>query len=288
MSKLAFWRKAKRKGDLGVFISEMAIWVYPMSLAGIAGESVKITVENKKWALAFETIKLQFGLANLHIVLASSLYQLLQVDKPGVDADEIAQALIWSIKDMVAEPVNNIHLDYFETSIAHGNKINAVVSSKTLLSNIAQVCDELGFSVAGITIEELVLSNLFADQKMSHMLVTHIADQELLLTVVKSGELLMQRRVRGFNQLSHAKSDELKYGLADSLSLEIQRSMDYFESQLRQAPVSVIDIFSDGDNLAIANLVAANFNQQVNAVKHQGVSAMIAQLALSEFNRGDA
>jgi MSHA biogenesis protein MshI len=98
----------------------------------------------------------------------------------------------------------------------------------------------------------------------------------------------MQRRVRGFNPLNKATFQELQNSIADNLSLEIQRSMDYFESQLRQAPVSSITIVTDGDSPALANLVAANFNQTVHAVNHDGVSGLFAQLALQEIARGEA
>jgi MSHA biogenesis protein MshI len=44
---------------------------------------------------------------------------------------------------------------------------------------------------------------------------------------------------------------------------------------------------ADGDNSSLANLVGANFNQKVLAVAHDGVSNLLAQLALQELTRGE-
>jgi MSHA biogenesis protein MshI len=54
--------------------------------------------------------------------------------------------------------------------------------------------------------------------------------------------LFFSRRLRGYENLANFSQEELELGVVDNLSLEIQRSMDYFESQLRQAPVKKVYI----------------------------------------------
>jgi MSHA biogenesis protein MshI len=288
LSKLAFWKSSKITGDVGVFISDSSLWVCKAQKGTSANTITQIPVVKNNWNQAFEQLKVQFGHVRMQLVLSYAHYQLLQADKPNVDSTEIAQALIWAIKDMVSEPVGNIHLDYFESSIIPNAKLSVVVSSRELLMQLASACKANSLTVAGISIEELVLRHMLPNDSMAHMLVAHLPQKELLLMVVKAGEVLMQRRVRGFNQLSKATYDELQQGIADNLSLEIQRSMDYFESQLRQAPVTSITIAADGDSSALANLVGANFNQKVHAQTHDGMSGLFAQLALQELTRGDA
>ncbi|WP_394129325.1 biogenesis protein MshI [Shewanella maritima] len=289
-SKLAFWQSTTQSGQLGVYLAAQALWVFQMPQSA---ETDKPTVESfpfeeQNLNAALSAIKQQFGAAEIQFVLGASHYQLLQADKPNVDEAEINQALIWQVKDMVSEPVTDIQLDYFETSVSVANKVNVVIASKPLLVKLATACDELGLTVAGISVEELMFDQLFSDDAMAHLIVVHLPDEELLLTVVKAGELLMQRRVRGFAQLDKAKAEELSYGMADNLSLEIQRSMDYFESQLRQAPVASISVLTDGESDTLAQLISANFNQKVQAVEHQGVAGFMAMLARKELSRGDA
>jgi len=140
----------------------------------------------------------------------------------------------------------------------------------------------------GINIEEMAVTNLFTEEAQARLVLSHISGQELLLTVVRQGELFMQRRVRGFNQLDSVSAEDLAFGLADNLSLELQRSMDYFESQLRQAPVASIELLINGHVGKLAELVSANFNQKVNAIEVDSVETKMAALALAEFNRDES
>ena len=288
LNKFAFWRKAANSGELGVYVGVNSVWVYQAKKLEQPESFTEFDLVKDNFSSPFNEIKNQFGTAKLQVVLSSPHYELLQADKPNVDPAEVCQALMWAIKDMVTQPVANIHLDYFESTVSTNSKVNVVVTPRDKLVSLATACDELGFTIAGITIEELALTPLFDADNMAHMLVTHLPDEELLFTVIKAGELLMQRRVRGFNQLHKASDEQLSYGLADNLSLEIQRSMDYFESQLRQAPVSSINLLTEGQQQTLVKLVAANFNQQVKAVTHHGVPAYLAQLAFNDLARGEA
>ena len=288
LSKLTFWKPSKITGDVGVFITDSSLWVCKAQKGTSANTISSIPVLKHNWHQAFEQLKAQFGPVRMQLVLSYAHYQLLQADKPNVEPTEISQALIWAVKDMVSEPVGNIHLDYFESSIIPSAKLSVVVTSRELLMQLVSACETNNLTVVGISIEELALRHMLPNDSMAHMLVAHLPQQELLLMVVKAGEVLMQRRVRGFNQLNKATYEELQQGIADNLSLEIQRSMDYFESQLRQAPVTSITIAVEGDSNALANLVGQNFNQKVHAQTHDGISGLLAQLALQELTRGDA
>ena len=49
--------------------------------------------------------------------------------------------------------------------------------------------------------------------------------------------MFFSRRLRGYENLANFSPEELKIGIVDNVSLEIQGSIDYFESQFRQAPI---------------------------------------------------
>ena len=44
----------------------------------------------------------------------------------------------------------------------------------------------------------------------------------------------------GFSRLSDMSLEDLAHGMLDSFSLEVQRSIDFFESQLKQPPLKSI------------------------------------------------
>jgi len=96
------------------------------------------------------------------------------------------------------------------------------------------------------------------------LLVCQQPNEEINLLIVKNGQLFFSRRLRGFAQIAHKTEDELTMGVIDALSLEIQRSTDYFERQLKQAPIKAIEILLPVEQEAfLARKLAENTNVEV-------------------------
>ncbi|WOT04803.1 MSHA biogenesis protein MshI [Shewanella youngdeokensis] len=287
LNKLQFWRKSTLKTELGLYICAEKILVYQAATEHCAEQFSSYSFDKMDWTSAFEQIVKALGTAKVHIVLSADFYQLILVDKPNVEPEDISAALLWSVKDLVSQPVSDIHLDFFESSKQTTNKLNVVVTEKKQLVSLFTAARDVGIDICGVTIEEMAITNLFSDNQ-ARLILSHCVDGEMLLAVVKNGELFMQRRVRGFTQLQSVAAEELAFGLADNLSLEIQRSMDYFESQLREAPVVSIDLLMVGARDKLAELISENFNQEVTPYQAESVEAIYSQMALAEFSRGDA
>ncbi|WP_299805409.1 MSHA biogenesis protein MshI [uncultured Shewanella sp.] len=285
LDNIQFWRKPIPTLELGIYICAEKISVFQAPAAKVGAKAMTFSFKHHDWESAFSQVAKEFGIARIQIVLASDFYQLLLVDKPNVQDEELNAALLWSVKDIVTQPVTDIHLDYFESSKQASNKVNVVVTEKSLLTALLLAAKSEGFQTMGVSIEEMAMSNLFNDNQ-ARLVLSHREGQELLLTVVRAGEVFMQRRLRGFQQLEKISAEDLAYGVADNLSLEIQRSMDYFESQLREAPVSSIELVIDGEREQLASLISANFNQAVTPHKGASVDVTFAELALAENLRG--
>ncbi|MGS0682722.1 MSHA biogenesis protein MshI [Shewanella sp. 125m-7] len=286
LDKIQFWRKPAPRLMLGIYICAETISVFQASTPQLDAKMMTFSFSHHDWNQAFSQVVKEFGAAKIQIVLAADFYQLLLVDKPNVPVEELCAALLWSVKDIVTQSVTDIHLDYFESSKQTTNKVNVVVTEKSFLSALLLAAKNVGLLTSGVTVEEMAISNLF-DDNQARLVLSHREGQELLLTVVKAGEVFMQRRVRGFLQIDKISAEDLGYGVADNLSLEIQRSMDYFESQLREAPVSSIELVMGGQSEQLASLISANFNQSVTAYKGASVDATFAELALAETMRGE-
>ena len=84
-----------------------------------------------------------------HLAFTPSHYQLLQVDRPQVPESEIAQALSWSIKDLVAVE-GDLVVDFFElpAQAAAADKVNAVALPKTLVQETSKTLLEAGLNSA--------------------------------------------------------------------------------------------------------------------------------------------
>ncbi len=180
---------------------------------------------------------------DLCLVLSSDRYQLVQLDKPAVKPEEMLQALPWLVRELTSVPVEDMLLDYLdlpEHTSAQGARINVVVSSKSSLLELCRALQRKNIRLKNIQPEEWLPRNLVPVQSSAVMLLVHQPGQELSLQIVKQGMLYFSRKLRGFTRIDQYEMAELRQGMLDNLLLEVQRSLDYFEGQLRQAPVKEI------------------------------------------------
>jgi len=179
-----------------------------------------------------------------HIVLSAQQSQIVQIDKPNVPAAEINAALKWQVKDLVTISPDNMVLDYFDGPILAGGKekIHVVCAPINELKQIVAATKKDGTEVVSITTVEFAFTNLLATQNDACLLVCQQPNEEIILLIVKQGKLYFHRRLRGFKQIANKTEDELTMTVIDNLALEVQRSSDYFERQLKQAAIKEIKV----------------------------------------------
>lgn len=178
------------------------------------------------------------------LVLPPDSYQVVQVDKPNVPDEEINGALKWQIKDQVIIAPDDMVLDYFSVPALLGSaeKVNVVCTSLSKLLVLVTALSKGKLELDMVTTEEFAFAGLIEQRDDAILLVCQQPGEEVLLLIVKNGQLHFHRRLRGYNQLASMDESQLMSGKIDSLSLEIQRSADYFERQLKQSPVRGIEI----------------------------------------------
>ena len=176
------------------------------------------------------------------VVLPSHMYQLVQMDKPQLSELEIQQSLPWTVKDLVTISPTDIVADYIDNPIKQGplEKISVFVSNRSLISPLIDVVNQSDAPLALLTCEEMIIASLVGQQSAANLIVCQEVAQEPSLLIVRDGCVLFSRRLRGFSRLSDMSLEDLAHGMLDSLSLEVQRSIDFFESQLKQPPLKSI------------------------------------------------
>jgi len=202
-----------------------------------------------------------------HVILSAKQNQIVQVDKPNVPADEINAALKWQVKDLVTISPEDMILDYFDgPTLAGGTeKVNVICASKKELSTYVDQLNKNNLTIKSISTEEFAFTSLLPVQDDACLMVCQQPDEEMLLLVVKQGKLYFQRRLRGMAQIAQKSEDELVMTTIDALSVEIQRSTDYFERQLKQAPIRSIEVLVPMENEAfLARKLSENTNIPVN------------------------
>lgn len=206
------------------------------------------------WQTELKSFVSEHNLSNTKttIVFATKKYRLVQTDKPGVPDTEIAQALQWSVKDLLMTQ-DEVAIDYFDlpAQTTGANKVNVVAIAKNELYEVCKGVMEAGLFIAQVTVEELATCELLPDNQDGYVTMFQSPGAEVCLNIVKGGKLYFSRRIKGYEQISSFTEMELQMGVSETLSVELQRSMDFFESQLRQAPVKKIFINLDTEHQAV-------------------------------------
>lgn len=168
-------------------------------------------------------------------ILNSEQYQLLQTDALPVAANEFQAAIRWKVKDLIRFPIADAVIEHFTLPIAKlptsHNMIMLVVARASVLTPLCELINASGLNLTTIDVPELCLAKLAImdeqGEKSTAFLYLQEESSQLLLT--HQAQLYFTRR--------------LNYGLKsiladmnvviDELSLDLQRSFDFFQSQWR-------------------------------------------------------
>ena len=201
-----------------------------------------------------------------NLVMPAGNYQLILGEAPKVPQEELAEALRWRVKDLVQFPIAEAVIDGFflpEDSARGGNRMAyAVVAQHKQVEAQVNLARATGLELKNIDISELTLRNLAetcCDTKRG-VAIVKLQQGGGSLQIIRDGNLYLSR------QFSLAYNAGLLDDLpGDSLVLELQRSLDYFERQMRQVPPS--HVYLCGENVTadkitpeIRNSVAVSIN----------------------------
>lgn len=186
-------------------------------------------------------------------VLEPGSYQVLQVEPPQVPDEELRTALRWRIRDLLSFPVEDAVLDLFPPPAAARERVRSVsvvVARKSLLQQRIGLIEAAGLKLRAIDIGQLAQRNVAAS--LPHdgkgLALLYLDDDHGLITLVRGGEIFLAREIDfGLDALPPEAPESGQDPAYERLTLELQRSLDYFESALSQAPLNRIVVFPGGD-----------------------------------------
>lgn len=186
-----------------------------------------------------------------NLVLPSGKYQLLLVEAPDVPDEELREAIRWRVKDLIAIPVEKAALDIFllPDNGARGKRMLYVVAAEiSYLKECIELVTEAGLKIRSIDIAELALRNITLLKEEGKVGARGVA---MVRIAAGAGNVSLYQQ--GNLYLSRSFQINYKGGLlddlpADSLMLEIQRSLDYYERQMGQRPPAALYFF--GENIS--------------------------------------
>ena len=132
-------------------------------------------------------------------------------------------------------------LFHFLSSLITVLKLDPDASKKVLKETVESLASS-AININTISTEEFAFMHLLPAQDDACLLICQQPEEEIIILIVKNGQLFFNRRLRGFSRIGIQNETELQLGTIDTLSLEIQRSTDYFERQLKQAPIKGIQL----------------------------------------------
>jgi len=176
-------------------------------------------------------------------------YSLLMVETPDVQPEELRAAVRWRIKDLIDFHIDDAVVDVFEvpdTKAAGKNKMMYAVVARA--ENVKRRIDELenaGINLNVIDIPELALRNIAAllPEDAGGVALIYIGESWGLITITRQSTLYLSRRIdKGTNELPdtamHDGDADVIEPWLDSIIIEIQRSLDYYESHFAQPQVT--------------------------------------------------
>ena len=204
----------------------------------------------------------------LSLVLTDDQYRLLLVEAPRVEPSELRAAIRWKVKDLIDFHIDDAVIDVFEIPGQErrppGQAMMYAVAARArdIRAHIDRV-ENADFKLDVIDISEMALRNLAAltEEDVQGACLLHLQENHGLLTLTRQAHLFLSRRL----EIGTRNLEQDPQGAGDQIVLEVQRSLDYYDSHFQQAPIAglkvlpgpatltpLIDTLNDNLNLTAA------------------------------------
>lgn len=178
-----------------------------------------------------------------NLVLAPELYTVSLVERPPVPDDELRDAVRWRLQDTLEFTPDQAVIDVFplpESASRERRMVFVVALHQESLKRLLERVHGAGLSVHCVDVSELALRNLafalYPEPDRSVGLLRLTAGSGVI-NITRGEELFLSRRISGIPpELSEAAWNEFN----DRLLLQVQRSIDYFESAMSQPPCNAL------------------------------------------------
>jgi len=189
--------------------------------------------------------------ADCHFVLSTKEYELLLLEAPPVEDSELLDAALWRVKDLIKNPIEEMAVDVMRlpTDAYRGrqNMIYAVAAKKTDIKANVKFIKRCDLIPAAIDIPEMCWRNLLSyidDAEVASVATLSLRRSSGIMVIYSHHAMYLTRQIemgiKNFETNEPGSYDMDNGVLIDRLSLDIQRSLDYYESQVGKGIVKRI------------------------------------------------
>lgn len=195
--------------------------------------------EELRRALHDLSLELRLKYAKCTTLLPEQEYHLLLTDTPNVPEAELLTALRWQVKDLLNQPVDETTFETFPapvtSDISSANSTYVLAAPNQAIQSHVDLLTGAGINLQTIDIQEMALRNIIMltqePDQVTALLWLRPDDGQLM--IVCNGDIYMNRTISmGLDELG-SEQDQL----IDTLALEIQRSLDFYQSRYHLGPV---------------------------------------------------
>jgi MSHA biogenesis protein MshI len=203
--------------------------------------------------------------AAVSAVLGTDEYQLVQVEAPDVQPEELRGAVRWKLKDIISFPPSEAVVDVFEipeqARYVESRMIYAVAARSDAVQRVVSLIKPRARGFDCIDIPEMCLRNIAAllPQDAQGVALIALGENFAQLTLTCRGVLYLARRIDLSRRAAAQPGDAAVDFDVASLALELQRSLDYYESHYDRPAIADV-VVTSGDERAerlLGSLTAA-------------------------------
>ncbi|MBW3566725.1 MAG: pilus assembly protein PilM [Proteobacteria bacterium] len=217
-------------------------------------------------------------------------YQLLLVEAPDVRPEELRSAVRWRIKDLIGFHVDDAAIDVFEIpDQRHANRnrmMYAIAARARRVTERADLVDAAGLSVDVVDIPEMAVRNLamLMPEEARGLALVHLDDSGGIITISRQGTLYLTRRLDTGVEELNAAQDAARNALCEGVLLEVQRSLDYYESHFPHGPVTAIALTPTAATTPLADYLPQQLETPVLQLKMEDVLAFEEPVEVLDAN----
>lgn len=220
------------------------------------------------------------------LVIPPEKVESVQIEMSELPTADVQASLPWKLKELVSIPPQDMICDYIEMDIqplGQQSKAQIMATSRTYIESIIEPFHKAKVPIVGITTEQFVLAKMQTLEDAAQLIFVQHKEMAGILLILKNQQICFARKIRGTDAVINMSSEQVKEYGADMIAIEIQRSIDYYESQLKQPPIKDVLLAVAGENEAlIGDILNMNLPVKTRAAKrNSGIEDETGKITLA-------
>lgn len=186
-------------------------------------------------------------------ILSASQYDLFLIEEPEVTPAELLAAVRWKVKDYLEYPIEEAVIDYMSLPSraldVKGKMGYAVVAKQVMIDDMVQLMSSAGLKVMAVDVAESAVCHVMSNLKemTDGFLCFRLLPGVSQIIILKGGLVMLMRNVdlnqdylfapREVDGQPIVPTDDEKDKFMNDIALEIQRSIEYSVTNLKQGTV---------------------------------------------------